>query len=210
MIAFRDRWRRTWSARLDVSAALRIRDLVDLDVMAVGLGEPIDDPAMIAGAIYALCQPQAELRGVSPRAFGRGLRGFVRWAVRPEDLRELLIEEIEAFFDVPELTPGKAEGEAKEPTPASLWGQIWALAGVAGVDPGPLTFGELVAIADAKRKHDWSMTANLLSVLSAIGGKHVPAAKLDPTGGLGAAGSSSKLKITKSTLRLAAMILGAT
>ncbi|HOF17722.1 MAG TPA: hypothetical protein PK082_02340, partial [Phycisphaerae bacterium] len=43
---------------------------------------------------------------------------------------------------------------------------IWQYAGVAGVDPGPRTLRELVWMAEARDKADWSRTARLLALLA--------------------------------------------
>jgi len=35
-----------------------------------------------------------------------------------------------------------------------------------GVDPGPLTLRELVAMAEERRRHDWSIASNLMALVA--------------------------------------------
>lgn len=187
MIAFTDRYGRLWTGRLDVSAALRMLDLARLDVMSVGLGESLPDHAVIANAVFAIVLPQAQLLEVNSDEFGRCLRGWFRPAVSKEELAGDLRDEIATFFDVPELSPGE-KGTADKTTAKGLWGAVYRMAAVAGVDPDRHTFGELVALADAKRKHDWSQTAQLIAKLHNVNcakrSDLRDPAEFDPTGGL--------------------------
>ena len=45
---------------------------------------------------------------------------------------------------------------------------IWQLAGIAGVDPGPLTLRELLWMVDASRQEQWSHTAALMALTANV------------------------------------------
>lgn len=218
MIAFRDRKRRLWTARLDVAAAVRMRDLAGVDVMALALGSQEEavklasDPPRLANALFALCLPLCEARGISDREFGRSLRGrfWGHW-LAPAALAEMVFEAVRDFFEVPELSPGKPKGKrGGKATAAGLWGDLWRLASIVGADPDRRTFGELIALADGRQKFEWGRTACVLAMLYNTrafgGGKAKQPAEFDPTGGLGTAASKSELKVDKTTLRDVALI----
>ncbi|QDT39724.1 hypothetical protein [Stratiformator vulcanicus] len=201
----RDRRGRLWSHRLDVAAAVRMRDLAGVDVMQLGLTQSLPGSrAALVDAAYALLLPEAQRHSVSDREFGRLLRGRLwGWTVSPSDLADELLAELAAFFASPKLSPGEPKGDVeRELTAADLWGDIYALAGLVGVDPGPLTYGELVALADSRRKHDWARTAELMALtfnLQVDREHRKPAAAFDPTGGLGAE-STGSIEITADNL----------
>ena len=46
------------------------------------------------------------------------------------------------------------------------WRLCFELAGVLGIDPGPLTLRELVWMAEARTRHDWSQTSSLLALIA--------------------------------------------
>lgn len=191
MIAFRARWGRTWAARLDVDAAVRVLELADVDVMAAAvhpatrerLATPSpESSADLAAAVYAIFQPQADRLGVSPRRFGRQLR-----AVSDAELRELFFGEVAAFFRMPGPEPKTDDGGA-DPSPAELWQLLYRSAGELGIPPGPHTFGEIAVMADGRRRVEWARNALLRAdVQNAVprkDGGTVDPADLDPTGGL--------------------------
>lgn len=218
MIAFRDRKGRLWTARLDVAAAVRMRDLAGVDVMGLALGGQSEavklaaDAERLANGLFALCLPSCEARGVSDREFGRCLRNrFWGHVIAPMALAEMIFEGVRDFFEVPRLSPGKPKGGGNAKVDAEdLWGDLWHMAAIAGVaDPGPRTFGELIALADGRRKHDWAQTATVLAMLHntrAFGrGLAKQPADYDPTGALGA-GKRNELKVNRSTLHSVAAI----
>jgi len=43
---------------------------------------------------------------------------------------------------------------------------VWELAGLVGLDPGPLTLRELVAMAEARLAHDWARGSMLMALLA--------------------------------------------
>jgi len=190
MIAFRDRKGMAWSRRIDIDAAVRIRDLADLDVMALVTdeatsariaGDEQDASADIVDALFALFLPDAERLGVTDRQFGKRLRG-----VKADELRTMFFEGVASFFRMPGPEP-KQHGQ-RIVTAAELWQDVYRLAGEAGVAPGPHTYGELAAMADGRRKLEWAQTAALRAdVINNNGfrrGAPVHPKELDPTGGL--------------------------
>jgi hypothetical protein len=216
LIAFRDRKGRLWTGRLDVDAALRMRDLAGTDVMALAIDSSAGaamEPPRLADAVYALLLPQAAFYGVTDREFGKCLRGRLwGWYLTPRDLAEMLFAEVSAFFAVPELAPGHAGKPMRNPTPEGLWGTLWQVAATAEVEPGPRTFGELIALADARRKNAWAHTASLLAWIENHAGmgsrRRVSPADRDPTGGMGKA-NRNELKIKgKDGVRSLALVFG--
>lgn len=221
MIAFRDRKGRLWTARLDVAAAVRMRDLGEVDVMGLALGgrpearKLAEDTERLVNGLFALCLPSCEARGVSDREFGRGLRGrFWGHVIAPAGLAEMVFEGVRDFFEVPSIPISAAKSDrGGKVEPSDLWGNLWHLTSVAGVGhPGPFTFGELIAAADGRQKNEWSRTACVLAMLhntrafGRVKAKHP--AEFDPTGGLGA-GKRNELKINRSTLySVAALFMG--
>lgn len=190
MIAFRDRRRQTWSRRIDVAAAVRMRDLADLDVMAIVTDDATSDrltddekqaSADIVDALFAVFLPDAERLKITDRQFGKRLRG-----VKADDLRSLFFEGLAAFFRMPGPEP-KQTGQ-RIVTAAELWEDVYRLAGEACVAPGPHTYGELAAMANGRRRLEWAQTAALRAdVINNNGfrrGAPVHPKDLDPTGGL--------------------------
>ncbi len=45
---------------------------------------------------------------------------------------------------------------------------IWQLAGIVGVDPGPLTLRELLWMTDARRNDQWSHTAAVMALTANV------------------------------------------
>ena len=43
---------------------------------------------------------------------------------------------------------------------------IWQLAGLLGVDPGPLTLRELVWMAEARLQAEWAQTSSLMALIA--------------------------------------------
>ncbi len=79
MMSFKDNSGRTWTLRIDVDAVKRVRELLDIDLLAVIEGKHIDrltnDPLFLCDVVYAVCKPQADERRVSDAEFGRGMYG---------------------------------------------------------------------------------------------------------------------------------------
>lgn len=67
--------------------------------------------------------------------------------------------------------------------------QCWEFAGAVGVDPRPFTWGELCEMYAARARHDWDLTSFLAaSLLSAVGGKPVDPASINPFAAKAASG----------------------
>lgn len=190
MILFRARWGRTWTARLDVDAAVRVLALADVDVMAAAVDPATRDrlaapsaesSADLAAAVYAIFQPQADRLGVSPRRFGRQLR-----AVTDAELRELFFDEVAAFFWMPGPEPKAENGDEPDPSPAELWQLLYRSAGELGVPVGQHTFGEIAVMADGRRRVEWPRNALLRADVqnTAPGRDPVDPVELDPSGAL--------------------------
>lgn len=213
MIVFRDRTGRIWTGRLDTAAAIRMRDIAGEDVMELALSKQDATtfslhPARLANALFAILLPTCERLGIDDVRFGRLLPGrrLFRPAV-PTVLSEQLLSAILGFFECPEMLPGKPKDKSREPLTASkLWCYLWASASVAGVSPFSFTFGELAAMADAKRKHEWAQTSNLMAYIARAAGAKITAADIDPTGALRGA-STQKLELTPQTFGLFASVL---
>jgi len=99
---FRDCANREWAVALNVAAVKRVRDLCNVDLMAVvsdegkTLGALIDDPVLLADVIFAICRPQAQEKNITDEDFGTTLAGD------PIDhATQALLEELADFF------PGK-------------------------------------------------------------------------------------------------------
>lgn len=216
MIVFRSRWGRTWARRIDVDAAVRMRSIADLDAMALAVDEALrarlaeptrDSSATIADAFYAIFLP--EIGGASARRFGRRLR-----SVSPAELRQWLFDEMAEFFRLPGPEPDQRPKAQRTITAELLWGDVYRLAGEAGVDPGPRTYGELAAIAHGRRRHDWAQTACLRADIQNSQpfrkGKPAMAADLDPTGGLRESGSHPQaMEITPGSIDVMGRVFGA-
>ena len=135
-------------------------------------------------ALCALLLPELRAAGVGDRAFGRRLAPRLGWRrPRVSPHRDLLIAACRDFFDRPgPPAAAPAADAAPAPTAAQLWREVWRLAGCCGVDPRPLTFGELCALAEGRRRHDWPRTARVEAAAWAAAGVPADAAALDPTG----------------------------
>lgn len=195
MIVLRDRRGRVWARRLDVSAAIRMREIAGLDVMAIatGEGEAIEDVASVVNALYAVMLP--DLGRLTPWRFGRRLR-----AMPAVELRQVLGEAVGEFFAMPG-PERKPEAGGRDYTAPELWREVCRMAGAVGVDPGPLTFGELAVMAEGLRRDKWSRNATLRAAIINSNpfrsGSAVNPAELDPTGALKEAGGGSAARELK-------------
>lgn len=46
-----------------------------------------------------------------------------------------------------------------------LWEQIYSLAGVLGIDPGPFTLRQLVIMSTARRRDEWDRAAGIIAMI---------------------------------------------
>ena len=81
MATFTDTTGREWVIVLDVNGLRRVRKRLDLNLLALIVGEAVDrladDPVLLVDTLYVLCETQAEREGVSDEAFGAAIRGDV-------------------------------------------------------------------------------------------------------------------------------------
>lgn len=99
MSSFRDNEGRRWDVAVTVATVKRVRSLCDVDLMGIvdSDGELLErlfsDPVLLVDVLYAVCQPQAEDRGVTDVAFGESLAGDAVAAAT-----DALLEGIVDFF----------------------------------------------------------------------------------------------------------------
>lgn len=79
MHRFTDNANRDWSVQINVATVKRVRAALGLDLMkAVGgnvLEQLASDPILLVDALYVVCEPQAQERGVSDIQFGEAMAG---------------------------------------------------------------------------------------------------------------------------------------
>ena len=162
-------------------------ELLDLiDPQSSLMSRLFSDPCFLCDVLFVLCSPEAEKRNVTDEDFGlriaRRRAGFGHGSLVAGDRR---------FFppaaeggpdgvadedaDVPGAADGGGRCESQEPGNGGGNGEgiskgrrvyelCLQLAGVVGIDPfaGPgLTLRELLAMADARKRHEWDQTAEL-------------------------------------------------
>lgn len=99
MKTFKDNADRIWTVEINVDAIKRVRDLVDLDLLAAAAGggaviqKLAGDPILLCDVVYVLCKPQAEKLSVSDEEFGRAMAGDAI-----AEATEAVLEELVRFF----------------------------------------------------------------------------------------------------------------
>jgi hypothetical protein len=138
------------TGRLDIGAAVRLRS-VGIDVLDPDLEL---QPAACVNALYVILRPS-----MGELDFAAGLES---------DPVEVMREALSDFYqcDV------SSEGDGGKANAAELWSAVWRAAGVAGVDPHGLTFGELMAMAEGRQRHEWDMQSALMSLTHNIHAKN--------------------------------------
>ena len=106
MQKFRDTEGREWNLAVNVAAAKRARDHAGVDVMdlAADATRPEDsllyklyaDPILMSSAVYQVCRPEAEQRGISEDDFCNAMAGDCLATAR-----DTFIESTIAFFPNP-------------------------------------------------------------------------------------------------------------
>lgn len=100
MRQFQDNAGRTWTVGVNVSAIKRVRGLTGVDLLGIADGSLIrelaTDPVKLCDVIYAVCQPEAEMQGVSDEDFGRAMAGDAI-----EQATEALMQELLNFCPSP-------------------------------------------------------------------------------------------------------------
>ena len=99
MKTFKDNADRTWDVQINVAAIKRVRDLVDLDLLAAAAGggaviqKLAGDPILLCDVVYVLCKLQADERNVSDEEFGRAMAGDAI-----AEATTAVLEELGSFF----------------------------------------------------------------------------------------------------------------
>lgn len=81
MKTFTDSADRTWTVQMNIGAAKRVRDLLNVDLLALDKGDPPVitrlgiDPVFLCDVIYVLVKPQADKEDVSDVQFGEAMGG---------------------------------------------------------------------------------------------------------------------------------------
>lgn len=100
MKTFTDNAGRTWTIAINVDAIKRVRGLVDVNLLDILDGKLIErlyrDPVLLCDAVYAVCKPEADARGVSDEDFGRAMAGDAI-----EQATKALLEELVNFSPSP-------------------------------------------------------------------------------------------------------------
>lgn len=100
MKTFKDSEGREWRVAVTVTAVKRVRDIAGVDLLGVADGklleDLINDPVKLVDTVYALCEPQAQERGVSDAQFGEAMAGEAIDAAT-----EALLEGLVGFFPNP-------------------------------------------------------------------------------------------------------------
>lgn len=187
MRTFKDNNGLEWRVRLDVAAVKDVRAELGVNLMDLPepggelLGRLTGDPVLLVDVLYVICRSQADGRSIMDEQFGRGMSGdALRYA------GEALLEEMMEFLPARVADEGDADGKGppearKEATEGGqcaggqrtegqysgeeAYRQLWRWAGIAGVDPLPLTAAELYLAARARMESEWAQTAQLLCVL---------------------------------------------
>lgn len=104
MQIFKDNEGRHWDVVVNIGSIKRVRALCEVDILnliAVKDGQTntdllqqiAEDPVLMVNVLYALCQPQAEKRGIGEEDFGNALVGDTI-----EQAMKALLEEVINFF----------------------------------------------------------------------------------------------------------------
>jgi len=79
MKLFKDTEGREWTVNVNVATIKRVRDLVDVDLLALADGELfaklISDPVLLCDTVFAVCKPEADKKGIVDTDFGESMSG---------------------------------------------------------------------------------------------------------------------------------------
>lgn len=96
MKTFTDNQARDWQVAINVAAIKRVRDTLDVDLLAVDeklFEQLIGDPVLLVDLLYVLCRKQAEDRDISDEEFGEAMAGDA-----VEQATQALLRELTDFF----------------------------------------------------------------------------------------------------------------
>ena len=188
MKAFTDEKGRSWEIELNIRQMKRVRDILGVDLVNViqtnkdgsiatdTIDRVANDPILLCDILWVLCEQQAKLAGVTDEDFGSSLAGdSIETATRA-----FLDELVDFFPGARRLILKKAVGLAGERgggrrgarkpgvrgADEDALESAWRLAGIAGVDPSPLTLRELGLMADGRAKFEWGIASSLMALLA--------------------------------------------
>ena len=176
MKTFTDNTGRTWTLSVTVGTIKRVRALCGVDLANiitmesgktpnVGLLERLAaDPVLLVDVLFAVCKPEADAKGITDEEFGRAMAG---------DAIELAATALRREPPLRGAKQAGADGTSRgsgirrknRSGPRSIDDLILRLAGIAGVNPDPLTLRELAALADARGRFEWEQTASLMALI---------------------------------------------
>jgi hypothetical protein len=97
MKTFKDSEEREWTIEIDSAAIKRVRTLANINLLNIidgSLHRQFEvDPTLLVDAVYCVCKPQADARGVTDEQFGRAMRGDAI-----ERAATALMEDLADFF----------------------------------------------------------------------------------------------------------------
>lgn len=112
MHTFCDAEGRAWSLKITVAALERVQAAADVDLAGLldaekkfaPLAELLSQPVRLARVLWALCEPEAKARGVTPEQFGEALYGDAL-----EAAANALVDELVFFTPNPSVRRQLAE-----------------------------------------------------------------------------------------------------
>lgn len=162
MTSYQDNLGRTWLVRFDVGALRRVRAVAGLDLLAgraAAVEALVADPVAMADVLYAVCLPQADVRGVDRESFGRALMGrpFERASEAAFDALAASLPVEADFASLPTAPQRPADKRTAEP-PRDPWEAVHEYAAAAGVEPDRFTYRELVWAWRTRAQTEWDRT----------------------------------------------------
>ncbi|HEX4123764.1 MAG TPA: hypothetical protein VHY37_03495 [Tepidisphaeraceae bacterium] len=165
MHVFTNAKRCTWEVEIDTAAVNRVRAHLKVDLLDAPGGELMsrieEDIILLVDVLYVLCSKQAVAAGVDYERFARSISGEAF-----SGARLAFAEELAEFFPdppAPDQSPGEEDADAKPLDAQAIDQLIDRLAGIVGVNPGPLTLRQLSRMAQARREDEWSRCSHLLA-----------------------------------------------
>lgn len=175
MQCFKDSNGRTWILAVTIAGVERVEALTGICLID-SKGDPMhrlaDDAVLLTDTLYALCKDEATAAGIGREQFELGFNG----AALREAFKALTADLLNFF---PEPTENEAGSHARNP-----WQVVYQLAGVAGVNPGPMTLRELGWMSEGRDRTQWRHTSAILAQVVNSNpyrkGKPVKRSDLDP------------------------------
>ncbi len=185
---------RIWIVDIDNTTLRRVKTLTGVHLLEAIDGDLITrlstDPLLLGDVLFAICKPQADSSRSPTKPSGEGSLA-IRSTMQRSTPRS--VDQLLPGVATPSSAEGGREAEAdrdsgdqcdREATGRSELGRqarrrsrtqarcadierlIVRLAGIVGVDPGPLTLRQLVLMAEAKRQHDWNVASTIMALMA--------------------------------------------